>query len=196
MATISHLQYDRVMTAPDTLSLASRLCLACGMCCDGTVHAFARIQAADVEPAQAAGFAPYDTPDGLPAFPRPCRYLDGAACRRYMDWRPSICGDYFCKLQKRVATDECAEDEAFQLIANALSARKQVQAVLPSCTTLEHARKRYSELASSRQALAPEDARLVTRLFMLERLLDLHFRQASLVPLPTFPADSGPTSAQ
>lgn len=161
------------------------------MCCDGTVHAFARIQVADIEPAQDAGFAPYATPDGLPAFPLPCHYLDGAACRRYVDWRPSICGDYFCKLQKRLATDECTETEALQLIANTLSAREQVQAVLPSATTLNDARERYGELASSKQALAPADARLVVRLFMLERLLDLHFRQESLVPLPTFPAGSG-----
>ncbi len=164
------------------------------MCCDGAVHAFARIKAADVEPAQAAGFAPYDTPDGLPAIPLPCHYLEGTACRRYDDWRPSICGDYFCKVQRRVAAGECSEDEAFQRIEGVLNARAQVQSVLPPGTSLWEARKRYGELASTRQALTPDDARLVARLFTLERLLDLHFRQSDLVQLPTFSSGSSPAS--
>ncbi|MBB3860521.1 hypothetical protein GGQ88_001787 [Novosphingobium hassiacum] len=176
--------------AEDAIPLASRLCLACGMCCDGTLHDYARLRACDIEPATAVGLPTFNTADGLPAMPLPCQYLDGAACRRYDDWRPSICGEYQCQLQLRAAAGECTEAQAMDLIASALAARDRVIEVVAPGTTLTDARKRFGELAASKQALSPADARLVARVFALERVLDPHFRKPGARGLATSPGTS------
>lgn len=157
------------------------------MCCDGTMHDFARLQPEDVEPARAVGFPTFDTPDGLPAMALPCHCLDGAKCTRYDQWRPSICSAYFCKLQKRLTAGECTVPEALQIIESALIAKTELLKTAPAGTTLNDARKRFGELSTMKQALAPADAKLVVRVFALERMLDLHFRKPNHGVLPTFP---------
>ncbi len=148
------------------------------------MHEFARLVLEDVEPAQAAGFPTFSTPHG-PAMSLPCHCLDGTACRRYDQWRPSICSSYFCKLQKRLRAGETTLDEALHIVSSALKARSQVEGLIPPGKTLRDARIRFDALASSRHALAPEDAKLVVRVFALERWLDLHFRKPNAVSLPT-----------
>jgi hypothetical protein len=172
------------MATSGEIPLASRLCLACGMCCDGTVHDFAFLQEEDMAPASACGFKTYRREDGTPAMSLPCHYLDGTACQRYGEWRPSICGDYLCRLQKRTAAGECDEQEALGIIATAKTSLAQVEELLKPDETLAQARARFISLASTSEALAPEDAKLVVRLFVLERLLDQHFRKYGKGRLP------------
>jgi len=165
-------------------SLASRLCLACGMCCDGTVHDFAFLQEEDMAPAGACGFQTYRRADGTPAMQLPCHYLDGAACRRYDQWRPSICGDYMCRLQKRTAAGEVTEAQALETIGITLASRAQVEALLRPGETLAQARARFDAIAESGDTLSPDDAKLVVRLFVLDRLIDQHFRKPGKGRLP------------
>lgn len=172
------------METSGEISLASRLCLACGMCCDGTVHDFAFLQEDDVAPASACGFQTYYRSDGTPAMALPCHYLEGNACQRYDEWRPSICGDYMCRLQKRTAAGECDESEALGIIANAKASRKQVEELLRPGESLAQARDRFDSLAAAKEALTPDDAKLVVRIFVLDRLLDQFFRKAGKGRLP------------
>ncbi len=154
------------------------------MCCDGTVHNFAFLQEEDMLPASACGFHTYRRDDGTPAMALPCHYLEGTACQRYGEWRPSICGDYLCRLQKRTAAREVTEHEALGTIAAALASRKQVEDAMKPGETLAQARARFNALAATGEALAPEDAKLVVRLFALDRLLDQNFRKAGKGRLP------------
>lgn len=154
------------------------------MCCDGTVHNFAFLQEEDVVPATACGFQTYRRNDGTPAMTLPCHYLEGASCQRYGEWRPSICGDYICRLQKRTAAGELSEEQALGTIASALASRKQVEETLKPGETLADARARFNALAATGEALAPADAKLVVRLFALDRLLDQNFRKAGKAWLP------------
>lgn len=154
------------------------------MCCDGTVHDFAFLQEEDLAPAKACGFQTYRRGDGAPAMELPCHYLEGATCRRYGEWRPSICGDYMCRLQKRTAAGECDTQEALGIIATAKASRTQVEELLKPGETLAQARDRFDSLAATNEALAPDDARLVVRIFVLDRLLDQNFRKAGKGRLP------------
>lgn len=172
------------METSGEISLASRLCLACGMCCDGTVHDFAFLQEEDVAPASDCGFKTYRREDGTPAMSLPCHYLDGTACQRYGEWRPSICGDYLCRLQKRTAAGECDEQEALDIIAKAKASLAQVEELLKPGETLAQARARFISLAKTREPLEPNEAKLVVRLFVLERLLDQQFRKLGKGTLP------------
>ncbi|ABD26748.1 hypothetical protein Saro_2311 [Novosphingobium aromaticivorans DSM 12444] len=168
----------------EDLSLASRLCLACGLCCDGTVYEQAAVRPEDIAPANACGFRLFKTEQDRQVFLFPCHYLEDSACTRYDQWRPSVCGSFFCLMQKRVAEGECSEAEGFSLIERAKSLRSAVLALLKPGQHFLWARSRFDALAGAKADLAPADAQLVVRMFVLERFLDQHFRKPGKKRLP------------
>lgn len=159
-------------------SLASRLCLACGLCCDGTVYPHAIAREDEVARAVDLGFKAIKTEDGSPAYKLPCHYLEGRACTRYLEWRPSVCGDYFCRVQARAASSELTEDEALAVIERAQALRDAMVAHLPADVQRAEARQHLEALAGRNGKLDPTDAAFVMRMFVLERFLDSEFRLA------------------
>lgn len=166
-------------------SLASRLCLSCSLCCDGTLYGHALIDDREVEQTAAIGLATFRTEAGKPAFAFPCHYLEGKACSRYDSWRPSICGDYFCRVQSRVASQELAEEQAFSLVQQARGLRDEVASLLPPGMQMAEAREHFRKLAADRANLGPREARFVVRMFVMERLLDTEFRGKGATHLPS-----------
>ncbi|MGV3510600.1 MAG: YkgJ family cysteine cluster protein [Novosphingobium sp.] len=160
------------------LSTASRLCLACGMCCDGTVYNVGRLDAAEVAQAAATGFRALNAGPGTHAFAFPCSHLDGKACSIYRQWRPTVCSTYFCSLQVKVAAGEIAEEQALSTIAATLAVRDQVRTAMRSGESLAHARDRFETTVRAGQPLDPQDGKALVKLFVLEKLLDRHFRKA------------------
>ncbi len=83
---------------PDELG---RLCLACGLCCDGSLFRGAGLLAEEVEPARKRGLAIIDEGKG---FAQPCPKLEHAEdekrCSMYAD-RPKACRGFTCKLYVR-----------------------------------------------------------------------------------------------
>lgn len=171
------------VATPD-LSLESRLCLACGLCCEGTVFGFAVLEKDEVEQAAQIGLTGTVTTDNLPTFSLPCSYLDGACCTRYQDWRPSICSHYFCHVQKRTQRSELTEEEAFARITRARQLAADVAALLPEGMLMTHARDHFKRLAAKQPDLTPEEAQFVVRMFVLERFLDAEFRGPKRSHLP------------
>lgn len=170
--------YRAPMTEPaDTeIPLASRLCLACGLCCDGTVYPHAVAREDEVARATELGFTAIRTEDGSPAYALPCHYLKGRACTRYLDWRPSVCGDYFCRVQARAGSGEITEDAALALIARAQDLRDAMVAQLPEDVARPKARQHLEAVAAQGGKLDPADAAFAMRMFALERFLDSEFR--------------------
>lgn len=167
------------------LALESRLCLACGICCDGTLYPFALIGESEVEETAGIGLKTMRTTDGIPAFLLACRYLDGAACTRYQEWRPSVCGDFFCHVQKRARKEQITEDDAFTIIAQARKLIDDVKSLLPAGLPIAKARDEFKRLAAKQPDLTPEEARFVVKMFVLERFLDAEFRGPKRRHLPT-----------
>lgn len=166
------------MTSTDSaIPLASRLCLACGMCCNGTVYDDARLETEEADAAAAAGFSTCMPSVAGGTFALPCHYLDGNACTIYDKWRPNVCSSYFCSLQDRTAAGECTEAEALELIATTLALRQRVTSVMRPDETFREARARLDTLAKGGVALSPDDAALAVRMLVLERMLDKHFRK-------------------
>lgn len=166
------------MTKPadHDIPLASRLCLACGLCCDGTVYPHAVAREDEVARAVEIGFTAITTEDGSPAYALPCHYLEGRACTRYLEWRPSVCGDYFCHVQARAGSGEISESEALGLIARAQDLRDAMVSQLPSKVTRTEARRHLEAIAARGGKLDPQDAAFAMRMFALERFLDSEFR--------------------
>jgi uncharacterized protein len=95
----------------------SRLCLACGLCCQGLLHDHARLDASEVELARGLGLCTSDSPQG-PLFDLPCPHHQGGRCTVYEE-RPSPCRDYRCKLLRRYLAGEVTWEEGIRRVEQA-----------------------------------------------------------------------------
>lgn len=94
-----------------------KLCVACGLCCNGAWFGRGDLGAHEVEPARTAGLR-VKSEDGRHHFGQPCtRYLNGC-CSIYESWRPRVCGDYTCALLDRYLAGKVDEAEAMGHIAS------------------------------------------------------------------------------
>lgn len=167
------------------LSLESRLCLSCGLCCDGTLYEDAKIREDEVADVERIGLKTGRNAEGHATFLFACSYLDGACCSRYDQWRPSVCGKYFCRVQEKARRNELAEDQAFERIAKARRLAADVKAALPAGMPIVEARHLFARLAARQPDLSPEEAQFVVKMFVLERFLDAEFRKPNKGHLPT-----------
>lgn len=92
----------------------SRLCLSCGLCCQGTLHRAAHVADDEIESVQRLGLKVVASEDG-PVFPLPCPLHRGAQCTVYTE-RPSVCRTYQCKLLRRFLAGEATWDECIGLV--------------------------------------------------------------------------------
>lgn len=119
---------DAAAAAPD----GSRLCLACGICCQGALHRAARIGEDEIEAVERLGLALSSTEKG-PVFALPCPLHREGRCTVYTE-RPSPCRSYQCKLLRRYLAGESTWDESIRRVDLA----KDLMAVLCRRTGLEH----------------------------------------------------------
>lgn len=130
------------MTSPG--SLPERLCLACGLCCNGVLFKDVELQSGD--DAERLGWlglpihekrrVPQKTGRPPPArakmikFPQPCAALcDGNRCRIYAE-RPARCREFECALFKSVAAGKTELTAALKTIRAARQRADQVRRFL------------------------------------------------------------------
>ena len=102
------------MTTPRPGSDATALCLACGFCCDGTLHTHTVLLAEEVDAATDVGLV-VDVVHDKPAFQQPCAmFLDGS-CSIY-ERRPRVCRRYECALLKRTIGGEITLEQALRVV--------------------------------------------------------------------------------
>lgn len=123
-------------------SAGARLCLACGMCCDGTLFKDVELQPGDSAAKSALqqlslydpGINPGDNlrqsqPRGT-KWPQPCAALCAdLRCRIYAE-RPGRCRDFECSQFKAVAAGERDEAEALRIIRRTRQAADKVRRLL------------------------------------------------------------------
>lgn len=127
-------------------SLPERLCLACGLCCNGVLFKDVELQPGDDaeylrllglpirEPRRIqseSGHALRSKPDlRIPKFPQPCAALcAGNRCRIYAE-RPARCREFECALFKSVAAGETELAAALKTIRAARQRADQVRRLL------------------------------------------------------------------
>jgi Fe-S-cluster containining protein len=104
---------------------ASRLCTACGMCCNGVLFEIVRLQSQDsVKELEKLGMQ-INRRKTQPYFKQPCRFLNDCTCTIY-EQRPTRCRRFECLQLKLLAAEEITEAEAAAKIEEA---RTQVQRV-------------------------------------------------------------------
>lgn len=95
----------------------SRLCLACGLCCQGLLHDWAQLRDGEVEAARRLGLSPA-TDRGEASFPLPCPCHRDDRCSVYGE-RLSPCREYRCKLLRGYLSGQVAWEEGLRRVEQA-----------------------------------------------------------------------------
>jgi hypothetical protein len=112
-------------------SSAQKLCLSCGLCCDGSL--FVRMP---LHPGEEIGFLPVSNDpsteeiDGRLTFILPCHHHKNLRCDIYQSVRPEICGQFQCKLLQKYIHDKISYSNALEIIRATIELRDQVRAQL------------------------------------------------------------------
>lgn len=101
------------MPAPD----GSRLCVSCGLCCQGVFHHGVKLQPDEVENAERLGLQIDRGPEGF-TFLLPCPHHVEDRCAVY-DRRPSSCRRFQCKLLRRYLGGEVGLEEGLSVVRRA-----------------------------------------------------------------------------
>ena len=105
---------------------AHKLCLSCGVCCDGTL--FGSVGIGELERAlyEKAGVAFKFSADSK-SFCQPCPAHDSGCCQIYLD-RPTICHDYKCTLLASYLNNEVTYVSASELITLTHELKRSISA--------------------------------------------------------------------
>ena len=113
-----------------TPSKAQRLCLACGLCCDGALFKDVELRAAG-EAARLSELGLFlQTGRSRTRLPQPCAALGaGCRCQIYAD-RPSRCREFECALLQAVNAGRMPSSDALRCIRRARQRAEQVRRLL------------------------------------------------------------------
>ncbi|MCW0218899.1 MAG: YkgJ family cysteine cluster protein [Prosthecobacter sp.] len=164
------------MPATDITAAASRLCTACGMCCNGVLFHIVRLQAVDsVKRLETLGLK-INRKKREPYFNQPCRALNGCTCTIYAD-RPTRCRLFECQQIQGLTREEVTEAEALDVILQARDLVAAVERLLKERGNDEVSQplgERYRQVVEE----SGEDVALLQeQMQALNDLLNRHFRQ-------------------
>jgi uncharacterized protein len=106
---------------------AQSLCMACGLCCDGTLFGKTNLGAGDDIAALSALVVEGASNLAKPALKQPCAAYRDHACSIYPD-RPRACRQFRCALLQHFKANKISEGDALDLIRNAITLRDNVKA--------------------------------------------------------------------
>ena len=112
---------------------ASRLCLECGLCCNGVIFARGELQPEDdARRLESLGLTLLPNRKGAASnrkFKQPCSALDGCRCRIYAE-RPKYCREFECRLLMNVHSGKTGTDAAMGIIRTARQRVGKVRGLL------------------------------------------------------------------
>ena len=96
------------------MNASETLCASCGLCCDGTLFSWVRLEPSERAWAERLRLPLIDKGESK-AFLQPCACFDGARCTSYAD-KPMRCGNYRCKLLKSLEAGETTLTDALATV--------------------------------------------------------------------------------
>lgn len=107
-------------------NLAEKLCLACGLCCNGVIFADVQLQRGENSgPLHKLGVLKRNATK----LPQPCSMHDGCRCAIYSE-RPKYCQQFECLLLQNANEGRATEGEALRVIKDARKKAARVQELL------------------------------------------------------------------
>jgi Fe-S-cluster containining protein len=150
------------MSVEDFTEAASRLCTACGMCCDGTLFQIVRMQPGD-SPAELGRLGlKMRCRDGEFFMEQPCSALRENCCTVY-EKRPARCRLFHCQQLRRVESGDAQEAEAMAMIVETRELVERVRGLIERCGLREDGQslqERFERVMSTpiHETLEPEMA--------------------------------------
>lgn len=158
---------------------AQSLCLACGLCCDGTI--FSQVPLGPEEEVillEESGIR-IISDKASRIFKQPCPAHKSCVCKIYAD-RPLNCRAYQCSVLKRFKKNEINRDEALRIIRITTSSREDLKRQMLGGGhegSLEGLSKRFW---SGDSTLIAKEKDLFRCFIVLQKLLDKYFRAKPL----------------
>ncbi|MGH8048303.1 MAG: YkgJ family cysteine cluster protein [Chthoniobacterales bacterium] len=162
---------------PPEPSTASRLCAACGMCCNGVLFHAGVLQEGDSERALSALGLKIKRRGSPPHFLQPCTAHRDSHCTIY-DQRPQRCRLFNCRQLLRVATGDITESAALEKIHEAKSRTARVENLIDRLAETNPRRALAQRCANALTGTEanPLHAELKSAMSELEALLKTDFR--------------------
>ena len=152
---------------------ASRLCTACGMCCNGVLFEIVRLQPQDsVKELEKLGMQ-INRRKTQPYFKQPCRFLNDCTCTIY-EQRPTRCRRFECLQLNLLADGEITEEQAAAKIKEAKALVQRIHELLAEAA--DHAVDEALEERARRVLGDQTDTPLHDELKTLKKLLNRDFR--------------------
>jgi hypothetical protein len=115
----------------DEISKANQLCVACGMCCDATMFAKARIDETEKDKVASYGLTIVEV-NGQFSFEQPCRYFCNNKCSIYLQRPAVICSSFKCELLKKLNKDDISLEAALEKVTMVRALQTALGKVMPN----------------------------------------------------------------
>lgn len=109
----------------------NRLCMACGLCCDGTLFVVVPVAAAEIPALKESPVRLATGQDGRGSLVQPCHAYSGSCCGIY-ERRPQICREWDCYVLEGYRRKTISMDEARERIRQAHALKKDLMQALQS----------------------------------------------------------------
>lgn len=176
------------MKAENFTEAASRLCTACGLCCDGTMFQIVRMQPGDCAAELGRLGLKIRSKEGEFHMEQPCSALKDLRCTVY-ERRPTRCRLFHCQQLRMLEAGETTEAAAMSLILETRAQAAQVRGLIERNGLREDGQAlldRFERVMSTPvdSALEPELARareaLDNEMRKLRRVINREFRPPPL----------------
>jgi uncharacterized protein len=114
------------------------LCLACGLCCDGSIFRAVPLRDDEVEEGRRRNVTLIDKSqrsDATHAMGQPCVLFQEQRCSTYGVWRPRACDAYVCGVLDDHVHGRRSFDDSLAIVTSYRAARSQIG---PLATLAEH----------------------------------------------------------
>jgi hypothetical protein len=158
---------------PETLRFdGSQFCMACGMCCNGVLHAYTSIHPNEADLVRSLGLAVLPRKGAL-SFKQPCRLYKRQRCSNY-PCRPSACKDYRCALLQKYLSEELSLEKAGQIIQRSRELFSSLRDQLPRGYSFNRLRTKLDHKWNSGQSIFGSDELLQANADLLLTLAKLN----------------------
>jgi len=153
------------------LNDSTRLCLACGLCCDGSLFSWAKLRPAELDPAAALGMRVFREPPQERGFAQPCPLWQGKCSIHGSSHYPHVCRAYRCGVLKRLQAGEISLAQALLEIEQT---RQAIEALRPLLSPGNSFRE---QLMAALEAIPPNPQALT-----MARVFETRFGVSDLWP--------------
>ncbi|MBL8100044.1 MAG: hypothetical protein JNK81_12730 [Anaerolineales bacterium] len=118
-------------------SNAQTLCKACGLCCSGHLFSWVRLNANELDKAEALGLNVIRNDPRQRGFLQPCPVWQSGVCTVYTspDY-PRSCAKYKCIVLRKLLDEEIDFHDAMNQIQETLSLIREVENLLPNASII------------------------------------------------------------